>query len=161
MEIVTIKLPEDYARKTLIGEINSYAYYKDQSVLSYLKEFKYGENGTVEADVDNFKFDDSNDLAKCFTLSSPILSGILAIDTTNMPIDIMNKIVLDLAKFREKTPCISATAPVFNTDLSDEEHNHTQEKKEPDIQPSDIVIPIPNTPIDFGPMPMEDKDEIL
>lgn len=146
MNLVTITIPEEFAKNTLIVELNSYAYYEEYKALVYLKGFGYDEEANVKADVENYALEDEN-IIKYFTKDNPTVTGMKNIDCDGLSVKEMNDIVLILMNFCANHSSINTSAPVFNTGESVENHQTTT--KNYDVQDNDILINIPKDPVKF------------
>ena len=165
MNFVEIKVPEDYAKRILVGELNSYAYNEDNQVLVYLKEFKYGRGEQIEAGVEMYPMPKENPLAAHFTVKNSTIPGFRMLNVDAMAICDMNGVMIRLMQFCASTTCLKTNAPLFDQSQVpvQEETNWDAEQSYPygpgmKPEPGDIIIPIPNEPLNFEDPSKFDKE---
>lgn len=166
MNFVEIKVPEDYAKRILVGELNSYAYNEDNQVLVYLKEFKYGKGGEqIEAGVEMYPMPKENPLTAHFTAKSITIPGFRMLNVDAMAICDMNGVMIRLMQFCASTTCLKTNAPLFGQSQIpvQEETDWDAEQSYPygpgmKPEPGDIIIPIPNEPLTFEDPSKFDKE---
>lgn len=158
MELIDIRVPRDYAKRILTSELNSYAYNYENQVLIYLREFSYGENGQMQTAVEMYPMPKELPMAEKFTIENPAIPGMKVIDTDKLCIKEMNDLMANLMLFCANTTCIKTNAPLF--DMSKVPESQIEEDSDwedsatpfgPGIkpEPGDIVIPIPEEPLNF------------
>lgn len=146
MKIVTVNVPEDFIKKAIIGELNSYSYNAKTRSIMYLHDFSYNEKGEVVANVESYLVDERNRLVNYFNMENPVINGMRIIDTQKMDnIDEMADLMTRLMEFCESRPCFKTTTSVFENIESPV--STTIDDKASD---TDIIIPIPDSPIKFG-----------
>lgn len=165
MNFVEIKVPEDYAKRILVGELNSYAYNEVNQVLVYLKEFKYGKGEQIEAGVEMYPMPKENPLTAHFTVQDSMIHGFRVVNTDAMAICDMNGVMIRLMQFCASTTCLKTNAPLFDrsqipvqeeTDWDEEQSYFYGPGMKP--EPGDIIIPIPNEPLTFEDPSKFDKE---
>ena len=160
MELIDIRVPRDYAKKVLTSELNSYAYNYENQVLVYLREFSYGENGGMQTNVEMYPMPKELPMVKKFTFENPAIPGMKMIDADKLCIKEMNDLMANLMLFCANTSCVKTNAPVVP--ISAQNIPEDQVEDDPDWEdpkvpygpgikpePNDIVIPIPEEPLNF------------
>lgn len=158
MKRVSITVPEDFAKKTLASELNSYAYNTSNQALVYLREFSYGSNGKMQTAVEMYPMKQEEPLSKYFTLGNHALPGMKVIDCEGLKTEKMNEMMNNLMDFCEKTTCVKSNVPLFDiSQVPEEQMEDDSDWEDPPTpfgpgikpEPGDIVIPIPAEPLHF------------
>ena len=157
MELIDIRVPRDYAKKVLTSELNSYAYNYENQVLVYLREFSYGENGEMQTNVEMYPMQKEIPISEKFTVENPAIPGMKIIDVDKLCIKEMNDLMVQLMQYCANTSCIKTNAPVFAQSIpegqmeDDSDWQNSSTPYGPGIkpEPGDIVIPIPEEPLNF------------
>ena len=157
MELIDIRVPRDYAKKVLTSELNSYAYNYENQVLVYLREFSYGENGEMQTNVEMYPMQKEIPMSEKFTVENPAIPGMKIIDVDNLCIKEMNDLMVQLMQYCANTSCIKTNAPVFTQNIPEDQMEEDSDWEDPATpfgpgikpEPGDIVIPIPEEPLNF------------
>ena len=166
MDLIDIRVPRDYAKKVLTGELNSYAYNSDNQVLIYLREFSYGENGQMQTAVEMYPMLKETPIVERFTVENPMIPGMKVIDSDKLCSKEMNDLMIQLMQFCANTTCIKTNAPIFAQnipeDMVEEDDEEIKSPYGPGIkpEPGDIVIPIPEEPLTFENPAKCDKENM-
>ena len=157
MDSIDIRVPSDYAKKVLTSELNSYAYNYENQVLVYLREFSYGDNGEMQTNVEMYPMQKEIPMSEKFTVENPAIPGMKIIDTDKLCIKEMNDLMVQLMQYCANTSCIKTNAPVFARNIPEDQMEEDSDWQDPPIpygpgikpEPGDIVIPIPEEPLNF------------
>ena len=157
MELIGIRVPRDYAKKVLTSELNSYAYNYENQVLVYLREFSYGENGEMQTNVEMYPMQKEIPMSEKFTVENPAIPGMKIIDADKLCIKEMNDLMVQLMQYCANTSCIKTNAPVFAQNIHEDQMEEDSDWEDPATpfgpgikpEPGDIVIPIPEEPLNF------------
>ena len=157
MELIDIRVPRDYAKKVLTSELNSYAYNYENQVLVYLREFSYGENGEMQTNVEMYPMQKEIPMSEKFTVENPAIPGMKIIDVDKLCIKEMNALMVQVMHYCAYTSCIKTNAPVFAQNIPENQMEEDSDWEDPATpfgpgikpEPGDIVIPIPEEPLNF------------